>query len=252
LKLGPGEAKRRQSGWAVVAAAIVVLTAVGSVLAAGAVAHSDKQKAHASFETSSADVASSLKLSLQHEQDLVVDVGGFITSGVSVTQSQFLAWAGSVRALQRYPEVTGFGESVIVPASQLAAFAARSVADPVGPLGPDGTFQVVPPGKRPFYCFARVEQVRNAGEGVSAGYDYCTGAQGVAALAGRDSGQGAYLPITFGKVTSLAIETPVYRGGAVPVTVAARRAEFVGWIGRPPRLRRLAPLRGRRLQGGLQ
>jgi diguanylate cyclase (GGDEF)-like protein len=227
----PGVTTRRQSAWAAVAAAIVVLGTAGSGFAAAAVARSDSQKAHASFGTSSAEVASTLKLAIQHEQDLVVDAGGFITSDPNVTQSQFLAWAGSVRALQRYPEVTGFGESVIVPASQLAAFAARAVADPVGPLGPNGTFQVVPPGKRPFYCLARLEQVRDAGEGVSAGYDFCTGAQGAAALAGRNSGRGAYLPITFGSVTSLAIETPVYRGGAVPVTVAARRAEFAGWIG---------------------
>jgi hypothetical protein len=231
LRLGPGGTKRRQSSWAVVAGAIVVLTTVGSVLAAGAVAHSGQQKAHASFETSSAEVASSLKLAIQHEQDLVVDVGGFITSDVSVTQSQFLAWAGSVRALQRYPELIGFGELVIVPASGLAAFARHSVADPIGPLGPGGTFQVVPPGKRAFYCFVRVEDARDPGQGAPAGYDYCTGAQGVAALAVRDSGQATDLPVKVGNVTSLAVETPVYSGGAVPLTVAARRAEFVGWIG---------------------
>ena len=46
-----------------------------------------------------------------------------------------MRWADSVRALQRYPELTGFGESVIVPASQLSAFAARAVARPCGSAG---------------------------------------------------------------------------------------------------------------------
>ena len=48
----------------------------------------------------------------------------------------------------------------------------------------------------------------------------------------RDSsGQGDYVPIDFGKLTFLAVQTPVYRGGALPSTVASRRAAFVGWIG---------------------
>ena len=51
------------------------------------------------------------------------------------------------------------------------------------------------------------------------------------ALGARDSGQGAYLPYPLGKQSSLAIETPVYLGGVVPATAAARRASFVGWVG---------------------
>jgi len=43
----------------------------------------------------------------------------------------------------------GLGESVIVPSAKLAAFAASAVRDPAGPLGPDGTFDVIPPGDRP-------------------------------------------------------------------------------------------------------
>ena len=42
---------------------------------------------------------------------------------------------------------------------------------------------------------------------------------------------GAYQPYTFGPLKLLAIQTPVYRGGVVPATVAQRRASFIGWTG---------------------
>ena len=223
--------KRRRGVWAAGTALLVVLGTTGSLLAAGSIARDGSQKAHQSFALSSAEVASTLKLAVQHEQDLVVSAAGFVVSNPNATQAAFVRWADSVRALQRYPELTGFGESVIVPASQLAAFEARAVAGPAAPLGPGGTFQVIPPGSRPFYCFTRFGQVRNARGGVSAGYDYCSGDSGAASLAARDSGRGDYVPIKYGQVTWLGVETPVYRGGVVPSTVASRRASFVGWIG---------------------
>jgi diguanylate cyclase (GGDEF)-like protein len=223
--------RHRRKVWAGGAALLIVLGTVGSVVGAAAVAGNEVQKSKQSFGTSSAGVASNLKLSIQHEQDLVVSAAGFIVGNPAATEQEFVQWADSVRALQRYPELTGLGESVIVPASQLAAFAARAVSSRSAQLEPKGTFQVVPPGSRPFYCFVTVEQSRNVGDGVPAGYDYCAGAQGQAAMASRDSGQGTYLPITIGKVTSLAIETPVYRGGVVPATVALRQRAFVGWLG---------------------
>jgi diguanylate cyclase (GGDEF)-like protein len=225
------QVKRRRGVWAAGAALLVVLGTTGSLFAAGALARDGSQKSHQSFALASAEVASTLKLDIQHEQDLVVSAAGFVVSDPNATQTEFVRWADAVHALQRYPELTGFGESVIVPASQLAAFEARAVADPAAPLGPGGTFQVIPPGNRPFYCFTRFGQVRKARDGVSAGYDYCAGDSAPASLAARDSGQGDYVPIKYGKVTWLGVETPVYRGGAVPSTVASRRACFVGWIG---------------------
>ena len=63
-----------------------------------------------------------------------------------------------------------------------------------------------------------------------AGLDLCTGAPGARILAARDSGQGAYQPYATGDLTLLGIQVPVYRGGVVPTTVAARRAAFIGWV----------------------
>ena len=39
------------------------------------------------------------------------------------------------------------------------------------------------------------------------------------------------MPFAEGSITTLAVQTPVYAGGVVPATVAARRGTFVGWLG---------------------
>jgi len=222
--------RRRRSIWGVGAAVLIALGTLGSFIAARAIAHNSAEKSSEAFAGSSAEVASTLKLAIQHEQDLVVSAAGFVVSNPDGTEAQFIAWADSVRALERYPELNAFGESVIVPASQLSAFATRALADPSASLSPGGTFQVIPPGTRSFYCFSQVGQTRDASDAL-VGYDYCAGIEGAVALANRDSGQGSYVPITFGTVTDLGVQIPVYRGGVVPPTVAARQAAFVGWIG---------------------
>jgi diguanylate cyclase (GGDEF)-like protein len=64
-----------------------------------------------------------------------------------------------------------------------------------------------------------------------AAFDFCANGFGTVQLAVRDSGKSAYLPIKNGNSTLLSVVTPVYRGGVVPTTVAARRSSFLGWIG---------------------
>ena len=228
---GPLERRRRRrTFWAAAGTLMVAIGTTGAILTANSVARDAAQNSHQSFVTSSAEIASTLKLAIQHEQDLIVSAAGFVAGSPDASEKAFIAWADSVHALERYPELNGFGKSVIVPAAQLEAFAARATAHPTAPLGPGGTFQVVPPGKRPFYCFSQVNQSRSTSH-TPAGYDYCVGPQGAAALADRDSGQGDYVPISFGNATFLGVQTPVYRGGTVPSTVEQRRAAFIGWIG---------------------
>jgi diguanylate cyclase (GGDEF)-like protein len=226
-----GRARERRHLWAAVAIGLVTLGTLGSVMTTGSIAHNSEQQSQESFNKSSAEIASILTLSIQHEQDLVIAASGFINSEPHASESEFVQWANSVRALKRYPELIGFGESVIVPRQQLAAFVTHVVATSTVPLGPDGTFQVVPPGNRPFYCLSVVKQVRSASDGITAGKDYCIGAQGRARLASRDSGLGAYVPVTFGRSTYLQIESPIYRGASVPRTVNSRRGAFIGWVG---------------------
>ena len=54
---------------------------------------------------------------------------------------------------------------------------------------------------------------------------------GAPLLTARDSGQGSYVPYVVGKQTWLAIQTPIYTGGAVPTTAGPTAGQFAGWVG---------------------
>jgi diguanylate cyclase (GGDEF)-like protein len=220
----------RRHVWLGVAALLVVVGTFGSVFAAHELARNDAQTSRQAFVTSSTEIASTLKLAIQHEQDLAVGAGAFFADNPDASQADFVQWTSSVRAFQRYPELETIAEVTIVPASQLNAFAARAVADPPGPLAANGTFQVVPAGVRPYYCLETVSQSRST-QLVPAGVDYCDTTVGPGLLKVRDTGQGAYEPFQLGKITELGVGIPIYRGGIVPTTVQARRAAFIGWTG---------------------
>jgi diguanylate cyclase (GGDEF)-like protein len=216
--------------WAAVAVALAIAGSAGAVVAAEVQSGHNAARARQAFVSSSAQVALTLKLAIGHEQDLIVGAGAFVSGDPRASNSQFVEWTRAARAFPRYPEVLGLGHAVIVPASQLAAFAAAALRDPVGRLSARGTFVVVPPGRRAFYCLAVGGAGRSAGDAEPAGYDFC-GPGGPANLASRDSGASTYVPIRHGTSTVLAVQTPVYRGGVLPATVVERRARFLGWVG---------------------
>jgi diguanylate cyclase (GGDEF)-like protein len=221
---------RRRIAWALGALLLVALGSTIALLAATADSRRGAADARHRFEATSAQVAAGLQLALQHEQDLTIGAGAFISENPRANNAQFTRWVKAVRALQRYAEVLELGHAVIVPAARLPAFAAAAERDPVSPLGPDGRFHVVPAGPRPYYCLT----VGAAGRGssVPAGLDFCAaGAVGPASLVARDTGQMAYVPLRSGTTQLLSIGGPIYRGGVVPATVAARRTRFLGWIG---------------------
>jgi len=217
-----------------VACALVLCGIVASVLVARASARSSADKARLSFHLASAEIASTLTLAIQHEEDLIVSASGFFASDPQASPADFDRWAESVRAMRRYPELQNIGLVKIVPASQLRRFEALLAADPVRPLGPDSTppdvpFTVLPRGSRPYYCFAVAGLARNAASYLPAGVDYCALAPTL--IDARDSGLVIYAPVSGRRGAALGIETPVYAGGHTPATVAARRRAFVGWIG---------------------
>ena len=122
---------------------------------------------------------------------------------------------------------------MLVPASRLAAFAARMSAQPASSPGtPVAPFVVLPPGTRPFYCLVALALTRHvrASTAVPPGLDYCglTTPLRTSFLTARDTGRNSYLPYKSGASTLLVVQAPVYRGGSVPHTVAARRAAFLG------------------------
>jgi diguanylate cyclase (GGDEF)-like protein len=224
-----GRALAHGRTWAVVGALIILAGILGSWLAASSAARGAADNSRRAFALSSSEISGTLRLALQHEADLEIAAQAFVVGDPGASNAQFVRWATSVRALQRYPELQGIGHPVIVPASELASFAAAAQRGPVGPLGPGGTFQVIPPGHRSLYCFMVYNL--NRSNPVPAAYDYCSGATGPVLFGARDSGETTYAPLTVSKDPALALFTPIYRSASVPGTVAGRRANFLGWIG---------------------
>jgi diguanylate cyclase (GGDEF)-like protein len=225
---------RRKSTLAAVAALLVLAGALASVLGARAVARSNADKARLAFHLASAEIASTLTLAIQHEEDLVVNASAFVSGNPNTSAADFDRWAESVDAMRRYPELQNIGLVTLVPASRLGAFKTHIAANPVRPLGPQSVgpreaLQITPAGSRPYYCFAVAGLARSAATYIPAGVDYCALAPTL--IAGRDSGLASYAPFIDGATTTLGVETPVYRGGVVPSTVPARRRAFVGWLG---------------------
>jgi diguanylate cyclase (GGDEF)-like protein len=223
--------KRQRRVWTAVAVLLLIGGIVGAYFAADGHVRGEADRAHRAFVASSAEIASALKLAIQHDDDLIVSGAAYLAGNPDGSNAEFLRWANTVQALARYPELQDFGHAMIVPHADLKTFAARVTADPSGVLGPNGTFVVAPPGDRAYYCFATVGQARNTDVGTPAGYDFCGAGLGPPLLAGRDSGTGSYEPLIVGKNPRLAVSTPIYRGGVVPSTVAGRRRAFLGWFG---------------------
>jgi diguanylate cyclase (GGDEF)-like protein len=206
--------QNRRAVWALVAVLCVAVGAVVSVLSAHSVASTDAQKARVAFHLSSAEVASTLKLDIQHEQDLALSASTFFAANPQATQAEFTAWARSVRPLRDHLELEKLSLVGVVRAIQLTAFRAQTG---------DG-FHVVPADARPFYCLTLAEVARFP----SAGVDYCAATHRL--LLNRDSGLTGYLSVSAGHSKALSIATPVYLGGVTPSTEVGRKAAFVGWV----------------------
>jgi diguanylate cyclase (GGDEF)-like protein len=219
--------------WSAVAVLLVLAGILASVLGALAVARTDADRSRLAFHLSSAEIASTLKLSIQHEEDLVVTASAWAAENPNASPAEFDRWAHSVRALRRYPELQNIGLVALVQASGLPAFEARIAAHPVEPLGlhtaTNAPFQVIPQGNRAVYCFAVAGLSRSLASYLPAGLDFCALAH--ALLTARDEGLSSYAPFVDGSVTTLGVQTPVYRNGVVPATVAGRRQAFIGWLG---------------------
>ncbi len=220
--------------WVVITAMLVLVGTIASVIGARAVAHSEADKARLAFHLASSEVASTLDLALQREEDLVVSAGAFVTGNPSASAAGFDRWAESVHALQRYPELEDIGLVTLVPNERMAAFQARMDADPMHPLGASspalsGPLQILPVGERPYYCLAVAGLVRDIQSQLPPGLDYCAFAP--ALITTRETGLSSYAPFTFRGTHMLGVEIPVYRGGYTPATAAGRRRAFWGWLG---------------------
>ena len=212
----------RTIAWVTLATVLAVGGTLAALLGARAVARSDADHARLAFHLASAEIAASLKQTIQHEEDLVVAAAAFVRSNPRASDADLAGWTESVFAMRRYPELQNIGFVALVPAHHLRAFEARLGAARRAP-------QILPAGTRPYYCLAVAGVARSRATRVPPGIDYCALAPRL--ILARDLGRAAYAPFAQGGVTALAVETPVYRVRAVPKTTAGRRGALVGWLG---------------------
>ena len=102
----PGLAKRR-SAWVAVAGILLVGGTLSAALAAVSLGNSDAARSRQAFEASSAEIASTLELAIEHEDDLITSADGFIAGNPNASNTEFRDWGTSVSALARYPELVG-------------------------------------------------------------------------------------------------------------------------------------------------
>ncbi|HEV2974633.1 MAG TPA: EAL domain-containing protein [Solirubrobacteraceae bacterium] len=230
----------RRGFWAGVAVLCVAVGALASVLGARAVARNDAAEARQAFPRTAAGIASTLKLTLQHEEDLIISGSTFFAGKPDASAMEFNTWVKWAQALRRYPELQKLGLVALVRAPELPAFEARVTGHAAkatqlparlgqrSPALARGGLHIVPAGGRSFNCLAAVELARQAAKHAQPGLDYCAVTPGL--LPSRDSGVSVYESASAGHSQGLAIETPVYRGNVPPSSLTSRREAFVGWL----------------------
>src|ERR1700733_12951679 len=224
--------KRQRRRWMALPALLVVAGAAGSVLGARAVASNDAQRSHQALVSSSIGIAASLKLAIEEEANLAISTEAFVAADPDVSNTPFLNWVRSMHVKTRYPEVVGLGFNAFVRPAQLPQFITRVLADPPAPLPPGQTYQVTPPGDRPIYCLPQLEYA-NSGPYLPLDYDACAsaGSKEAEEIARLISAPFLYMPFTLGKVNYLVVDAPVYPGGVIPATAAARSDAVLGAVG---------------------
>jgi diguanylate cyclase (GGDEF)-like protein/PAS domain S-box-containing protein len=203
----------------------------GSVVLAAEWRASVNSQAQHVFDAQSSDVASSAALSLARLDDLTATMRTAIATQPHMTSRAWAAWSADLNVTHRYPGSLGLAYAELVSAKQLAAYAATVEADPPADAATSRNFTVLPTGVSAPYCFIRLRSERSILDQVPIGLDLCdVGGSGFLTKP-RDTGQPQVTPVDLGGNSVAAIFTAVYRGGAVPTTVATRRADIIGLVG---------------------
>ena len=221
LRTMKGQRKKLLLVWTFAAALLVVLGSVGSFVGANSVANSADQKNQKAFLASSNEIAATLKLAIQREQDLISSTESFLIGNPHATQAEFNKWSKNVEVLRRYKDLSDLGIIQYVTSAQLSAYVEHASSTQSTP------FVIDPAGNRPFYCLAAIGIFRPGTEKLPKDVDLCAGPLKSLVTDVRSSGKSEVLPFTYLGLKTIALETPIYRNGYVPSTVAARDKTFV-------------------------
>jgi diguanylate cyclase (GGDEF)-like protein len=202
------------------------------VLVANGVARNDQTKAHRAFHQSvtATGIASTVKLALQQEEDLLVSASTFFAANPKATAAEFSGWARYAHALRRYPELQklGFVGFVRAPEPVLSTPRVSLATSSLG-LREAAALRLAAAKRAPSYeCVAVAQLARGSHGGSAVSGGRCSASH--AMLSARDTGRSIYSPTSAAHAKALSVVTPVYRGAVLPVSVAGRRAAFVGWL----------------------
>lgn len=213
---------------------LVVLTglALTGVLAVAQFDASRQERAR-TYDRTSEDVAAAVRLELQRQTDLLVSTTAYVAERPDITSGELRRWVQSVRAVDRYPELLGVLFIRVVDDEDLDRYVEHLRSVDSDQLGPGGSFEVLPPGPRDWYCFVQAVgyQFENELPAIP-GFDYCIDP----ALGGRIaplrlSGRLTFLSgIELGGSMPLMAIAPVYEGGVDPGTPDARAASTYGGV----------------------
>jgi diguanylate cyclase (GGDEF)-like protein len=220
---------KRSRAWLTTASLVVAAGSIGSIATGQAIS---SQRVASSLRQSTAlsiQIAETLKLALQHEDDLVAAAQSFELDAPNAPQPEFMRWSHNVGALARYPELFAIGVIQVVPRAELSSFATHFPIPSMTQLG--SSLSVVPPGTRPYYCLARNLLLRYSTLHLPRGLDVCRAIPGVILQNTQFSGRTDIAPVTFLGLNLLSVSVPLYRGGSVPATVSQRKRDFIGYIG---------------------
>ena len=193
-----------------------LLLAVFVALAGGTAAlwHAQVQRQNdQAFAAQATSVGASVTTAVRRMDDLTLAARTLLATEPDLTNEGFAEWYGSMGVDDRFEGVAGFG---------FVELARTAVKD------------VYPPGRRAFYCLPKIGV---AGPGMSEtlndaaipGIDLCQTSKLLVQT--RDTGQfSAYVTRSSHGHELFEVVAPVYRGGGVPSTLAARRARATGWI----------------------
>jgi diguanylate cyclase (GGDEF)-like protein len=209
--------------WFLAAIAIFALGAATSVYSAATVTAANNQKVLRAFSTSSSEITDVLELYVHHQLDLMTSIESFLLGNPHPTTAQFTAWTNAVGLLRHNKDLNDIGVIDYVSAAQLPAYIRAQNAT--------GTpFTVSPPGHRAFYCFGAMGTERHGLGTLPRGYDLCDGPEGALIASARDSGSSDVTLYSPGGLKMIAFDTPMYRGGVTPRTLAARQRSFVAVV----------------------
>ncbi|MDA8046010.1 MAG: bifunctional diguanylate cyclase/phosphodiesterase [Actinomycetota bacterium] len=255
---GPEEARPRRlwqvTAWRVTVWLVLITGLTGSAVAGWQWNGYQQRAATKNFVDGASTVAATSDAVLERDVQFEEAVGQAIVTHPDMTNHRLSPWLGSLDLTKIYPGAMGFTFYARIPASGLADYRRAMASDPLPGLG-HVPASVTPAGVRPYYCLPRFGMVLQA-VGVSGGIDLCAttfpgiGQSPVGPLMDQAmtfdvpeymnlgaivEGSGvaklhlpAKLLIAFRNQISAIV--PIYSAGAHPATVAARRAELVGWM----------------------